>query len=237
MESLLKIPLILSSPLALHVAGTPPNTPTSYDIVHYSSIEWILMQDTKYGLPLAKALSWAVAFTEVAVIASRVVDPTTLPSGMQETVGLLRTIQDMPINSHLISGAALMAVGGLLRWWCFRTLGRFFTFELSVRKGHKLVTTGPYSVVRHPSYLGAVVLSIGMFILHGSWSSFLRRSGVLNIFGLKAIMLALLAQRIIAITSLVLRIGHEDEMVKSIFKDEWENWAKVVKYRLLPGIY
>ncbi|KAG0702665.1 Isoprenylcysteine carboxyl methyltransferase family-domain-containing protein [Suillus ampliporus] len=237
MESLLKISLILSSPLALHVAGTPPNTPTSNDVIHYSFIEWILIQDTKYGLPLAKAISWAVAFTEVAAIASRVVNPTTLPSGMQGAVGLLRTIQDVPINSHVLSGTALMAAGGLLRWWCFRTLGRFFTFKLSVRKGHKLVTTGPYSVVRHPSYLGAVVLSIGMFILHGSWSSFIRRSGVLNIPGVKAIMLGVLAERIIAITSLVLRIGHEDEMVRSISKDEWEDWAKVVKYRLLPGIY
>ncbi|KAG1742240.1 uncharacterized protein EDB91DRAFT_1247626 [Suillus paluster] len=237
MESLLTIPLILSAPVALHVAGTPPHHPTSNDVVHYSSIEWILMQDRKYGLPLTKTLSWAVAFTEVAVIASRVVDPIALPSGMQDAVGLLRTIQDIPINSSLLCGTALMAVGGLLRWWCFRTLGRFFTFKLSVRKGHKLVTTGPYSVVRHPSYVGAVVLTIGMFILHGSWSSFIRRSGVLNIFGLKAILLALLAQRIIAITSLVLRIDHEDEMVKSISKEEWENWAKVVKYRLLPGIY
>ncbi|KAG2126910.1 hypothetical protein DEU56DRAFT_959007, partial [Suillus clintonianus] len=73
-----------------------------------------------------------------------------------------------------------------IRLWCFRTLGRFFTFELGVRKGHKLVTTGPYAVVRHQSYAGAALLSIGLFILHGSWSSLIRRSGVLNIPGLTA---------------------------------------------------
>ncbi|KAG1813694.1 uncharacterized protein BJ212DRAFT_1275182 [Suillus subaureus] len=37
----------------------------------------------------------------------------------------------------------------------------FFTFHLSVRNEHTLVTTGPYSVVCHPSYLGALSQSIG----------------------------------------------------------------------------
>ncbi|KAG2125657.1 hypothetical protein DEU56DRAFT_565267 [Suillus clintonianus] len=238
MESLLKIPLILSSPLALHVSGTPPNTPTSNDVVHYNPIEWVLTQDIKYGLPLAKALSWAVALIELAAIASRVIDPTSLPSGMQSVAAVLQTIQDVPItSSQLLAGTALMVAGGLLRWWCFRTLGRFFTFHLSVRKEHTLVKTGPYAVVRHPSYLGAVAQSIGMFVLHGSWSSFFRRSGVLNIPVVKVIMMAVLAQRITAIVGLMFRIDNEDKMMKSIAKDEWVDWAKVVKYRLIPGIY
>lgn len=238
MESLFKIPLILLSPLALHVSGTPPHTPTNNDVIHYNPIEWFLIQDIKYGLPLAKALSWTVAFAETAIIASRMIDPTHLPSGMQNAAILLQTIQDVPItNSQFLFGAAFMVAGGLLRWWCFRTLGRFFTFHLSVRKEHTLVTTGPYSVVRHPSYLGAFAQNIGMFVLHGSLSSFFSRSGVFNIPGVKLIMLAVLAQRMTTVIGLMLRINNEDEMMKSIAKDEWVNWAKKVKYRLIPGIY
>ncbi|KAG2035908.1 hypothetical protein BDR03DRAFT_867243, partial [Suillus americanus] len=104
-------------------------------------------------------------------------------------------------------------------------------------KGHHFVTSGPYAVVRHPSYVGAALLSIGQFILHGSLSSFVRRSGALNIPALKAIAMVALMGRMIVVASLTLWIRHEDETVKSISKAKWEDWAKVVKYRLIPGIY
>ena len=52
--------------------------------------------------------------------------------------------------------------GGLLRLHCYRTLGRFFTFDVSIHEGHQLVTTGSYSIVRHPSYTHLAA--------HGSWN-------------------------------------------------------------------
>ena len=159
--------------------------------------------------------------------------PNTLPS-----VGpLLGRIQDTPINSHFLLGTAVVATGGLLRWWCFRTLGRFFTFELTVRKGHQLITTGPYAVVRHPSYAAAVLQFIGVVLLHGSQTSWLRHSGILGIPGVRTVALAWLMERAIAVTSLLRRISHEEEVVKSKFGDEWRNWAKIVRYRVIPGIY
>ncbi|KAG1810663.1 uncharacterized protein BJ212DRAFT_1448685 [Suillus subaureus] len=237
MESLLKIPLILSPPIAMHVAFTPPHTPTSGDVVHENFIEWILLQDANYGLPITKAISWAIAFTELAITTSHFIDPNIFPNGLQTVIGSLRAIQDISITFPFLFGTTLIVIGGFIRWWCFRTLGRFFTFKLSVRKGHQLVTSGPYGVVRHPSYAGAALLSIGQFILHGSLSSLVRRSGVLNIPALKAIAVVVLMGRMIVVACLVLRIRHEDETVKSISRVEWENWAKVVKYRLIPGIY
>ncbi|KAG0702664.1 Isoprenylcysteine carboxyl methyltransferase family-domain-containing protein [Suillus ampliporus] len=235
--SLLKIPLILSSAIAVHVSLTPPNHPSNNEVVRQTLVEWIIIKDVKYGLPLAKAVSWAVSLAELAVIASRVIDPNTLPRVIQHAVGHLRTIQDMPVNHHVLFGTGLIVAGGFLRWWCFRTLGRFFTFKLSVRKEHQLVTTGPYAVVRHPSYTGTILRSIGMLMLYASQTSFIRRSGVLKFPGLTLMLLALLMERIVAVISLVCRISHEDEVMKSISRDEWENWAKVVKYRLIPGIY
>ncbi|KAG1864875.1 hypothetical protein F4604DRAFT_1957043 [Suillus subluteus] len=237
MDSLLKIPLILSPPIAMHVAFTPPHTPTSDDIVHENLIEWILLQDANYGLPITKAISWAIALTELAVTTSHATDPNIFPSELQAVISSLRVVQDVSITSPFLFGTTLIVLGGFVRWWCFRTLGRFFTFKLSVRKGHHLVTSGPYGVVRHPSYAGAALLTIGQLILHGSPSSLVRRSGVLNIPALKAIAVVVLTGRMIIAASLILRIRHEDETVKSISRAEWENWAKVVKYRLVPGIY
>lgn len=49
-------------------------------------------------------------------------------------------------------GTLLVISRGLLRWSCYRYLGKMFTYEVPVQEKHYLVTSGPYSVVRHPSY-------------------------------------------------------------------------------------
>ncbi len=41
--------------------------------------------------------------------------------------------------------------GCLLRSWCFNTLKEYFTFNVTIQKDHKLITTGPYSLLIHPS--------------------------------------------------------------------------------------
>lgn len=84
--------------------------------------------------PACKIVSWTVSLAEIAVLASRVIVLSTLPSVIQPAVCQLRGIQDMPINCHILFGTALIVAGGFLRWWCFCTLGRFFTFKLSVRQ-------------------------------------------------------------------------------------------------------
>ncbi|KAJ7923243.1 hypothetical protein B0H13DRAFT_1477462, partial [Mycena leptocephala] len=51
-------------------------------------------------------------------------------------------------------GTALIANGAILRLFCYRALGQYFTFKTAIARNHKLVTTGPYSIVRHPAYTG-----------------------------------------------------------------------------------
>ncbi|KAG2153582.1 uncharacterized protein EDB93DRAFT_1082412 [Suillus bovinus] len=226
MESLLKVPLILSSAIALHISFTTKNLPSSKEIVHQTLNEWIFTLLVKYGFPTIKAFYWAVSFAEIATIACHTTDPTSVS-----------VIRDTPITFFFIFGTALAITGGLTRWWCYRTLGRFFTFQLSVREGQHIITTGPYAVVRHPSYTAGMVQIIGILILHGSTNSWLRHSGVLDIPGLKLITFAWLAEITLLMISAVLRVSQEDEILKSTFSSEWERWAEEVKYRLIPGIY
>ncbi|OJA19097.1 hypothetical protein AZE42_10047 [Rhizopogon vesiculosus] len=235
--SLLKIPLLLSSAIAAQVASTAPNKPSSNEIVHQTFIGWISMKDLKWGLPLTKANTWAICLGEIAITVAHMIDPDALPSVMQPAVGLLRQIEDMPITSPFLLGTALAVTGGFIRWWCFRTLGRFFTFKLSVRKGHKLVTSGPYAIVRHPSYMGGIILYIGRVICFTSSTALLRRSGFLNIPAMATIVWAWRVWRTLALFSYLGRINQEDEVLKSLAGEEWENWAKVVRYKLLPGVY
>ena len=61
----------------------------------------------------------------------------------------------------------------------YRALGRFLTFEVSIRNGHQLVT-GPYGIVRHPSYAGILLLYIGAILHYSSPCMWLRESAVLD---------------------------------------------------------
>jgi Isoprenylcysteine carboxyl methyltransferase (ICMT) family len=71
-------------------------------------------------------------------------------------------------------GVALFAVGGALRLWPVYVLGHRFSGLVAIQPGHVLLTTGIYSVIRHPSYLGLFVNALGW----GRWSVALsRKSG------------------------------------------------------------
>ena len=65
-------------------------------------------------------------------------------------------------------GVLLLAIGAAMRQVCYDALGRFFTFQLAVFKEHKLVTSGPYSIVRHPSYTALLIARTGLFMCRSS---------------------------------------------------------------------
>lgn len=58
-------------------------------------------------------------------------------------------------------GSFAVAFGAFIRLWCYRQLGCLFTFEITIQPGHALITSGPYSVVRHPSYTGIYLTLLG----------------------------------------------------------------------------
>ena len=59
-------------------------------------------------------------------------------------------------------GVVLFAAGGVLRIWPVFVLGHRFSGLVAIQPGHKLVTSGVYGVIRHPSYLGLLVKLAGM---------------------------------------------------------------------------
>jgi protein-S-isoprenylcysteine O-methyltransferase len=68
-------------------------------------------------------------------------------------------------------GIALMWAGMALRLWAVATLGRFFRFSVVVQDDHKLVTAGPYRILRNPSYTGGLITVIGLGLAFGNWAS------------------------------------------------------------------
>jgi protein-S-isoprenylcysteine O-methyltransferase len=70
------------------------------------------------------------------------------------------------------SAALGLLVGGLaLRWSAILTLGRLFTTDIAIHQGHRVVDSGPYRYVRHPSYTGLLLAFLGLGVVYGNWLS------------------------------------------------------------------
>ena len=68
-------------------------------------------------------------------------------------------------------GISLLLLGSLLRRYCWRTLGEFFTGDVRARPDQPVIRSGPYRLVRHPSYTGAMMMFIGIGLSLGNWIS------------------------------------------------------------------
>ncbi len=76
-------------------------------------------------------------------------------------------------NFVFFSGIGLMLAGVAFRWWAIKALGKSFTFDVAVQSGQKVVDSGPYRYIRHPSYTGALLTQAGIGLALGNWAGLL----------------------------------------------------------------
>ncbi len=63
-----------------------------------------------------------------------------------------------------------IALGGLfLRWYANRLLGAFYTRTLKVTENQHVIREGPYSLIRHPGYLGSLLMWVGVAAATSNW--------------------------------------------------------------------
>jgi len=70
------------------------------------------------------------------------------------------------------AGVVVMWVGLALRIWAIAALGRAFRTTVEVDPGQTVVSIGPYSWIRHPSYSGLLLIVAGFGLTQGNWLSF-----------------------------------------------------------------
>ena len=113
-------------------------------------------------------------------------------------------------------GVFFYLAGGALRIWPIFVLGRRFSGLVAIQPGHELVTDGIYRVIRHPSYLGMIILMLGWALAF--------RSGL-------GVLLAALT-----VPPLLARIRSEETLLRLQFGDEYDAYRRRTS-RLIPGVY
>ncbi|MDE2184137.1 MAG: isoprenylcysteine carboxylmethyltransferase family protein [Alphaproteobacteria bacterium] len=77
----------------------------------------------------------------------------------------------LPHEALFFGAMAVFWAGLLLYVWAVRTLGEFFRTSVTLLDGQKLVTRGPYRLLRHPAYTGGILLFSGAGLATGNWAS------------------------------------------------------------------
>lgn len=155
----------------------------------------------------------------------------------------------------------LLIICASLRLWCYKTLGSHFRFEVSIQAHHKLITSGPYRIVRHPSYLAAYGCLFGCVVLLASRGAYTRECALAPLLhtvlcaaasrpeGCEAVG-KLHAAALVSLISSVMwfvgiafcalqvagRLSWEEEVLHKEFGKEWEAYAERVRWRILPGV-
>ncbi|KAG1724703.1 uncharacterized protein EDB91DRAFT_1087374 [Suillus paluster] len=234
--SLAKLPFIFAAAVGFHISVTAPEVAKDR-VVTPNAIERVLIPFNALIGQILKGTIWLATAAETAAILTRYIPPHYMSPGIADALGKLGNPDASKITAVSLFGSLMFVMSGYIRWQCYRELGRFFTYELSIRDGHKLVTSGPYSVVRHPSYTGVALSLVGASAMYGARGSWLRESGVLNLPFVCVVANTWAAMMVMVVVCLTIRIPQEDKLLAQSIGKEWEEWAQRVKYRLVPGVY
>jgi protein-S-isoprenylcysteine O-methyltransferase Ste14 len=121
-----------------------------------------------------------------------------------------------PVSPYVsIIGNALVALGFLFIFFVLKE-NSYAASTIQVASDQKVISTGPYAVVRHPMYAGALLLLAGMPLALGSW------------YGLFGILFI--------VPALIWRLVDEERFLTTNLNGYAEYTSKV-RWRLLPGLF
>ena len=114
-------------------------------------------------------------------------------------------------------GVALIAIGFIIRIHSMLTLKQYFTYSVAKVDDHQLIQTGLYQVIRHPGYLGPLILFLGISVAVSNW-------------------LSILAMAIPIAIGYGYRIQVEERFMLEQLGEDYLNYQKRTK-RIIPMIY
>ena len=124
--------------------------------------------------------------------------PVALPTGISQILPLL--------------GLVLYLVGASLTVWGRFTLGSIWTITSSagvqLHADHRLITGGPFTLVRHPMYLGFLLVPAGLLLMYRTW--------------------ILAGYLVMAAAAFTRRAWKEEEALEAAFGSAWRDYARRV---------
>lgn len=115
-------------------------------------------------------------------------------------------------------------------------MGSFFTFNITIKDKHRLITNGPYAFVRHPGYTGNLIITLATPLIQVGPGTWVTEGDILTTWWILLFVPWLLIA-IYTVVSLQLRMPVEEKYLRQIFKEEWDEYQCRVPYRLIPGLY
>ena len=116
-----------------------------------------------------------------------------------------------------IVGLAMIILGILIRAWAIVTLRKYFTVNVTVREDHRLIRTGPYRLLRHPSYTGALLSFYGFAL------------AIENLWGALIVILPITY-------AFFVRMRVEEAVLRAAFPEDYPAYERETR-RLIPFIY
>jgi protein-S-isoprenylcysteine O-methyltransferase Ste14 len=112
----------------------------------------------------------------------------------------------------------VVMVGSLaLRYWAAKTMGAFYTRTLLVKTEQHIVDSGPYRFVRHPGYLGFILMLVGAGLATINW-------------------VAVVIVTIVLLLTYAYRIRTEEAMLQTAFGEQYKAYM-ARSWRLVPPVY
>ncbi|KAI0327213.1 ICMT-domain-containing protein [Cubamyces sp. BRFM 1775] len=227
----LKIVLLASSTVVFTRAMHPPKRAASQPDKVYKG------QPFEHVVRFLAYLVWVAALPSIAsavLLAFYTHKPELVPLLCPASPDNIEPLEH--ISPRFLIGSILVLAGGSYRLWAFHQLGELFTYELTIKKKHSLVTSGPYAYVRHPSYTGVILLLIGQQLMQFGETGYAPYCGIVGTpFGLVVRSWPFIA--VFGTLSLFRRCVVEDAQLKEKFGEVWVDYAAKVKWRLFPYLF
>ena len=244
-----KIPAILLVGYAVHISvtvpapTTPKNERRTKDGVEMNWMGIIVQVSSSFAASQTRQLTYTKAGYSMCAI----IEICIILAGTTKTTWSKRVMTFLlPNDKHpdcieltltTTFAMVLVLLGAAIRYWCYREMGKHFTAHVTLIKNHKLIKTGPYSIVRHPAYTGILFVLVGKVIWYTARGSWLRESMIyqrkLSWLFITPVMFAIFVVGLVVVPR---RMPAEDAILKKEFGKDWDEWAKAVPYRLIPGV-
>ena len=119
--------------------------------------------------------------------------------------------------SITIIGLCILIVGIIIRWISIIQLNKEFTVDVAILANHKLNTNGMYKYIRHPSYLGLLLICFGLSIAMNS-------------------IISLIVITIPVLFAIIYRIKVEEKILINEFGDVYKDYM-IITNKIIPKLY